>query len=293
MQQPLLSIITINYNNAKGLEQTLASVDVQTSKDFEHIIVDGASTDGSVEIIKKHDDGRVRRIWVSEKDSGIYNAMNKGIRMAHGRYLQFLNSGDFLVDSFVVDKMLKALVADNFPPILYGNLINITKKGRYVRNRNAAGNYVSAWTMYHGALTHASAYIEQTLFEKFGLYDENLRIVSDWKWYFEVMYNGGIQPVYADLDVVFFNLSGISETNHELNASERRKVIEELLPPMVLADYDSKKSDLFDMAIINRHPVAKKLQGLLIRFLRFQEKIKQRKASMVLAKEISKGKTNV
>ena len=79
----------VTYADPEGLEQTLASVDVQTSKDFEHIIVDGASTDGSVEIIKKHDDGRVRRIWVSEKDSGIYNAMNKGIRMAHGRYLQY------------------------------------------------------------------------------------------------------------------------------------------------------------------------------------------------------------
>lgn len=293
MQQPLLSIITINYNNAEGLEKTLASVDIQISKDFEHIIVDGASTDGSVDVIKKHDNGCIYRTWVSEKDCGIYNAMNKGIRMAHGRYLQFLNSGDFLVNASVVDKMLQVLVAYNFPPILYGNLINITQKRRFVRNRNAAGNYVSAWTMYHGALTHASAYIEKNLFDKFGFYDENLRIVSDWKWYFEVLYNGGIQPVYADLDVVFFNLSGISETNHELNASERRKVIEELLPPMVLADYDSKKSDLFDMAVINRHPAAKKLQGLLIRILRFQEKIKQRIASLVLAKELDKGKTKV
>ena len=86
------SIITVNYNNKNGLEMTIKSVLGQTCKDFEYIIIDGGSTDGSVEVIKKY----ASRIdyWVSEPDKGVYNAMNKGIRKATGDYLNFMNSGD-------------------------------------------------------------------------------------------------------------------------------------------------------------------------------------------------------
>lgn len=128
MQNPLISIITINYDNAEGLDKTLASVNCQTSDEFEHIIVDGGSTDNSVEVIKHYDNGNIPRTWISEKDSGIYNAMNKGIRMAHGQYLQFLNSGDYLVDKDVILRISDALRRKDFPEILYGNLIAITKK---------------------------------------------------------------------------------------------------------------------------------------------------------------------
>ena len=124
-----LSIITINYNNAEGLRKTLASVASQTYPHIEHIIVDGGSKDGSVEILEAYPQPLPKRrgeitggkfptqnpahkvIWVSEKDNGIYNAMNKGIRMATGDYIQILNSGDILAAPDVTDRMMAALEA--------------------------------------------------------------------------------------------------------------------------------------------------------------------------------------
>ena len=103
-----LSIITINRNNAAGLRDTMQSVVSQTSRDFEYIVVDGASTDGSVEVIKElaplFGDGLK---WLSEPDNGIFSAMNKGIRMAEGTYCLFLNSGDSLYNSQVVDEFVQ------------------------------------------------------------------------------------------------------------------------------------------------------------------------------------------
>ena len=90
-----ISIITINYNNCEGLRRTIESVVNQTCRDFEYIIIDGGSTDGSVDVIKRYADNI--DYWVSEPDKGIYNAMNKGIRMATGDYVQILNSGDMFV----------------------------------------------------------------------------------------------------------------------------------------------------------------------------------------------------
>ena len=119
-----LSIITINRNNATGLKKTMQSVAAQTYKDFEYIVVDGASTDGSVDVIKKYEQQFVYLKWVSEPDLGIYNAMNKGIRMASGDYIQILNSGDIFAASDVTERMLAALGKQKKgADILYGNMI--------------------------------------------------------------------------------------------------------------------------------------------------------------------------
>ena len=103
-----LSIITINLNNAEGLRKTMLSVINQTCKEFEYVVVDGASTDGSMDVMRdcfSCADNRLSVKWISEPDSGIYNAMNKGIRMSTGKYLLFLNSGDWLVDANVVKEL--------------------------------------------------------------------------------------------------------------------------------------------------------------------------------------------
>ena len=124
-----LSIITINYNNADGLRKTLVSVVAQTYPDIEHIVIDGGSTDGSVEVIKdyvnqfKIDDRRLKIDWVSEKDNGIYHAMNKGIRKASGEYIQILNSGDKLAAPDVTERMVAAVEKAEYPELLYGNMI--------------------------------------------------------------------------------------------------------------------------------------------------------------------------
>ncbi|MBO8446760.1 MAG: glycosyltransferase [Bacteroidetes bacterium] len=288
MQNHLISIITINYNNAEGLNKTLASVNCQTSDEFEHIIVDGGSTDNSVDIIKRYENDRISRTWISEKDSGIYNAMNKGIRMAHGQYVQFLNSGDYLVDKYVISRMSDALRRKDYPDILYGNIIVITKKGRLSRNKGVQGKYVTPWMMYQGAIPHSSAYIKRELFDRYGMYDENMKIVSDWEWYFEVTYYHGIHPKHEDTDVSCFNSDGISETNHELNAKERRQVIERIMPPQVLPDYDRWKTLLLKQTAINRHPFAVKFQNALLCIINIAEKIQLRRNSRKLKREFKK-----
>lgn len=256
-----LSIITINRNNASGLEKTLKSVAAQTCKDFEHIIIDGASTDDSVEVIKHYvestnnpspDTHHHQIMWISEPDKGIYNAMNKGIRMASGDYIQILNSGDSLFDEHVVERMLTALEEKKCPEIIYGNMIKQWPDGR-TRCDCCEQGKLTMLSFYHGTLNHDSAYIRRSLFEKFGYYDENLKIVSDWEWYLKAIPLGGVQPVYVDLNVTIFDMTGVSESNTAYWKVERRPVLEREVPPMILADYDRYADDMRMMDRINRH----------------------------------------
>lgn len=419
-----LSIITINYNNAEGLRKTLASVAAQTYRDIEHIIIDGGSTDGSVDIIREYEkaypqplperrgeepthdtfasvwgahtadstqydllkanaeknrknpteaesilwdmlkgnniglhfrrqhiildyivdficiekglvielDGgyhndpeqkeyderrtahlqqlgytelrfaneelltnpdaviaRIKEvaislpslqgrggerliIWTSEPDKGIYNAMNKGIEIALGRrivnadhttssnslndnrstlneslcdYIQILNSGDILASPDVTERMMNALhsfirstLNDKIDvPILYGNMIKKDYTTGKILGKSRETEY-SLRQYFSSTMNHDCCYFRRDLFETYGLYDESLKIVSDWKWFMQVIGLGKVKPIYVNIDVTIFDASGISESNLELRNKERRHVLEEVLPPTILADYD-------------------------------------------------------
>lgn len=264
-----LSIITINRNNAAGLRRTLASVAAQTYPNIEHIIIDGASTDGSVEVIREYDntikqqrcvtiDQSTTQVkWLSEPDRGIYNAMNKGIRKATGDYVQILNSGDILAANDVTERMFVALdslnaqhstLNEDAVSILYGNMIKKDYTTGKILGKSGAVEY-SLRNYYSGTMNHDCCYFRRDLFETYGLYDENLKIVSDWKWFLQTIGLGHVQPVYVDIDVTIFDASGISETNLSLRNQERRQVLEEILPPAILADYDAHA---FEMEQIKR-----------------------------------------
>lgn len=254
-----LSIITINYNNAEGLRKTLASVASQTYADIEHIIVDGGSTDGSVDIIRDYSQSPIANTheicWISEKDKGIYNAMNKGILMATGEYIQILNSGDILFDANVTQQIIERLdqissLREEKIGILYGNMTKVNAAGQVV-GKSGYTEY-SLRQFYSSTLNHDCAYIRKDLFEEYGLYDENLKIVSDWKWYLQAIGLGRVKPEYVDIDVTIFDDGGISETNLTLRNAERRKVLEELLPPAVLWDYDTHAFEMEQMKRLRR-----------------------------------------
>lgn len=300
-----LSIITINYNNASGLRKTLASVASQTYPNVEHIIVDGGSTDGSIDVIRDYENtikqsvtinqSSIQVKWVSEPDNGIYNAMNKGIEIALGKrvvnafnrseqredkhseadrpegtgaenkelcdYIQILNSGDILAAPDVTERMVAALrqiddrcIDDRLTsvPILYGNMIKQWPDGRRAQDKCEAG-HLSMLSFYHGTLNHDCAYIKRDLFDKFGLYDENLKIVSDWKWYLQAIPLGGITPIYVDIDVTIFDMTGVSESNTAFWKVERRPVLEALIPPMILADYDKYCEDMRMVDRLRKH----------------------------------------
>lgn len=285
-----LSIITINFNNAEGLERTLNSVLTQTYGEIEHIIVDGASTDNSVDVIKEYvqrvnseerivNSGRTI-VWTSEPDKGIYNAMNKGIEIAFGKrivnalnrserredknkelpdYIQILNSGDMLAAPDVTERMIDALRngangengANGGVEILYGNMIKKDYGTGKVIGKSREVEY-SLRNYYSGTMNHDCCYFRRDLFETYGLYDENLKIVSDWKWFLQAIGLGHVKPEYVDIDVTIFDASGISETNLALRNQERRQVLEELLPPAILADYDAHAFEIEQMNRLRR-----------------------------------------
>ena len=241
-----LSIITINYNNVAGLEKTLQSVDMQTCNDFEHVIIDGGSTDGSAEIIKAYAEKSQHPIkWVSERDNGIYNAMNKGIRMASGDYIQILNSGDMLYNYTIEEQMFAAIENYGNPPILYGNMIKQWTNGRQLIDV-CRGNYANTetgeveWTLYdfiYGTINHDPTFVRHDLFDKYGLYDENLKICSDWKWFVSAVVFGAEKVFYTNLNVTIFDMTGVSETNITFREEERKTELRKMFPEAVLKDY--------------------------------------------------------
>ena len=272
-----LSIITINRNNAAGLEKTMHSVAVQTYKEFEYIVVDGASTDGSVEVIEKLEAEFVHLKWVSEPDSGIYNAMNKGIRMATGEYIQILNSADCLATDDVIERMCAELERQGRPSILYGNMVKCFPDGHKMVDKCFAGQEITMLGMFTGTLNHDPAYIRRELFEKYGYYDESLKIVSDWKWYLQAIIMGGEKPQYVDMGVTLFDMTGISETNKELDKTERKQVLEQLFPKTILADYARFAFPIDQIKRLQRHPWAYKLVWFFERCLFKWEKVKRKK----------------
>ena len=277
-----LTIITINRNNADGLDKTMQSVASQNADDFEYVVVDGASTDGSVAVIRRFAEQFGNQLkWISEPDNGIYNAMNKGIKMATGAYVQFLNSGDCLASEDVVARMSDVVEKNGGPSIIYGNMLKDLANGHRFRDRCFAGQDITFLGFYTGTLNHSPTFIKRELFDRYGLYDEGLKIVSDWKWFLQAIILGEEKPVYSDIDVSVFDMTGISETNQGLVKEERKKVLEKLLPRTVLADYEKYNYSIYQVKRLQRHPWAYKLVWFLERCLFKLEKMSNKlKASV-------------
>jgi len=228
-----ISIITANRNNAEGLERTIKSVVSQGYTNYEFIVIDGDSTDSSVDIIRKYSE--YISYWVSEKDSGVFNAMNKGIKVATGDYCYFLNSADTLVDSNTLKNLFenKTYTA----PFINGNQINDYGTGQ--DKIKALHRPVTLFDFYRGTIKHQATFIRRDLFDKYGLYDEELKIISDWKFFLITIGLHNEQPVFVEEDIVIFEWFGMS-TNveyHQKQQEERLKVLQECLPESILADY--------------------------------------------------------
>ena len=200
-----LSIITINRNNAAGLKKTVESVVTQTYNDFEYIIIDGASTDGSVEVIQEFADKI--SFWVSEPDKGVYNAMNKGILKANGEYLLFLNSGDWLRnDSVISDFVLNEFSQD----IVYGDVYLVTSDLIKI-HKSIPTNDVDIDFFFHGGtFPHQSSFIKRHLFQAYGLYNENRQIMSDREFFMQVVFLHRCSFIHWEYIVAYYDCNGIS-----------------------------------------------------------------------------------
>lgn len=208
-----LSIITINYNNADGLRKTMESVFAQTCKEFEYIVVDGASSDGSVNVIKeyvqkaKSQELRVKSVfWVSEPDTGIYNAMNKGLKMAHGEYTLMLNSGDFLIDEHVIEHIIPELHTED---MIQGNTIE-EYSNTIIRNRGYARSDISFLDVMGANFLHQATFIKLSTMEQFGYYDESYRKGSDTYFFITALGLGNATYRYVDIDITNFDVNGIT-----------------------------------------------------------------------------------
>lgn len=200
-----LSIITINFNDREGLDKTIQSVISQTFTDFEYIVIDGASTDGSVDVIKKY--AAKLTHWVSEPDTGIYNAMNKGTRMAQGEYCLYLNSGDFLAADDVLEKAFSYNFTED---IVCCNCLDFDDKHEWLK---VPPKNISLFTFIGGSLPHPTSFIKRSLLNRLEGYNESYRIMSDWCFFLDAMIIH--QCSYRTLDVLLtrFNCYGISSTS--------------------------------------------------------------------------------
>lgn len=232
IDNPKLSIITINYNNGVGLLQTIQSVLAQTVQDFEYIIIDGNSSDESKLIIEQH--ANKLTAWVSEPDRGIYHAMNKGIQQASGTFLLFLNSGDMLKDNSALERASCHL---NEADIVYSDLEVITDQGSHIQKHY---DRLSFQYFLKASLPHPASFIKKSLFVRHGLYDESLKICADWKFFTEVICRQNAS--YKHIDDVWSThfANGISslKENRSLILEERRRYLNEAFS-VFMSDYQT------------------------------------------------------
>lgn len=230
-----LSIITINYNNLDGLRKTIDSVINQTWQDFEWIIVDGGSTDGSKELIEETVKACAKiTFWCSEPDKGVYNAMNKGIVQAHGEYMNFMNSGDTFYDELVLEKVFKE---PHEADVLYGQWYWCSSEKEihacYEKEANIG-------TFYIHNICHQAMFIRSSILHEDG-YDESLRLYSDWARWMKLACNGG---TFESLPILIcrFALGGLSGQDPAL-AERETAIIRNIPPHNILGLLDSYRNN--------------------------------------------------
>lgn len=216
-----LSIITINLNNSPGLCRTIESVIKQTFSDYEYVVIDGGSTDGSLEVLKEYS----KRItyWISESDSGIYDAMNKGINYSTGEFVCFLNSGDLYVSKYSIEIMMNEIHSSK-AEIFFGNLLLFETNSKKINLINIAPIHDKS-DLLKNFLAHPSTFYRRRLFNEVGLFNINYRIASDVDWYLNALIKH--KSSFSQINYspsVFFN-DGISVSNKKSLITEYKEVV--------------------------------------------------------------------
>ena len=219
----ILSIITINYNDKEGLHKTIDSVIKQKTKTFEWIIIDGGSNDGSKELLQEY--AAHFDYWCSEPDKGIYNAINKGIRKAHGDYCLFLNSGDCLHDENVITKISPELDGTDF---VYGDTWFVNKQGELVKSKISPDILTKYYLTCLNTPNHQSTFIKTSLLKQ-RPYDESLKIVADWEQLFYEIFFNKKSYKHINITIADFMLGGVSSTHTKIFHREVNTVLHKYL----------------------------------------------------------------
>lgn len=248
-----ITIITINYNNLKGLKTTFESVKNQTYQAFEYIVIDGGSTDGSLTFLEKHSSDI--NYWISEPDNGVYNAMNKGIQKATGEYVLFLNSGDHFYNSKVLEQNHDQV---NTYDIIYFNQYVIGKTKKFLKEYPEKLSFAY---FLKDNLPHQASFIKKALFDKVGIFDENFKIISDWKFFIDSVCRFNVSYKYVNKTLTTFYQDGIS------SLAENIKVINEEKQKILQSSYLPYMQDLENlleyMTVINNLRKSRKIKWLI------------------------------
>ncbi len=206
-----ISVITATFNSGKTLRDTIESVLRQTYRDIEYIIVDGASRDDTLDIIREYEPGFGGRMrWISEPDRGIYDAMNKGIGMATGAVVGLLNSDDFYTDECVLERVAAEIMDVDavYGDIHYVDDGDLTKCVRYYSSKG-----FRRWKMRMGFMpAHPSFYCRRTVYTRFGLFDTDFRVAADFEQLLRLIYLERIHTRYIPMDFVTMRTGGASSS---------------------------------------------------------------------------------
>lgn len=221
-----LTIITINYNNNIGLIKTIESVINQTWTDFEFIIIDGGSTDESLATIRKYE--KHINYWVSEKDRGIYDALNKGIQLARGTYVNFMNSGDFFFNNTILEEIhhkFKESIG-----VLYGDSFYFNQEG-YDRVEKTPSQ-LSFSHFFNSGINHQASFIKRELFFKYFMYNIEYKICSDWEFFIYVLCKKNETYEHLQKTICYYDFSGISAVSENLHLyyQERELIMKKHFP---------------------------------------------------------------
>ena len=216
-----ISVITVAYNSAKTIADTLDAVAVQTHTDIEHLIIDGASKDGTVEIVRSHANPQIRLI--SEPDKGIYDAMNKGLAQATGDVVGFLNSDDFYADAAVLAKIASAF-QDLAVDACYADLFYVSQDNsrvvRYWKSKPfAKGGFARGWCP-----AHPTFYVRRSVVERLGLFDQSYKLAADAEFMMRYLERGQVRAAYIPHVLVRMRLGGASNQSWK-NISQQNKEI--------------------------------------------------------------------
>ncbi|MGK0376612.1 MAG: glycosyltransferase involved in cell wall biosynthesis [Patiriisocius sp.] len=245
-----LSVITVSLNNVDGLQKTMKSLLSQTWDDWEYIVIDGGSNDGSKEIIEESANGDKRLShWVSEKDDGIFNAMNKGVKVSTGDYLLFLNSGDYLN----ADNVLEEVFEGNQPKYTQDFICArcaVSNNGVVEFITNPPQN-LTFKDFFNTTLAHQSTFIKRELFQRYGLYREDLKLKSDWEFFVRTIILNKCTTISIGVILTDYNLDGVSSliSNKIRQKEEMEKIYEETVLSKFIADYISYNETLKGMKV--------------------------------------------
>jgi glycosyltransferase involved in cell wall biosynthesis len=201
-----ISIITVNYNDREGLKKTIESVINQTWQDFEFIVIDGGSTDGGTAVIEQFKDKI--DYWISEPDTGVYHALNKGIKVSTGDFLIFMNSGDTFHDNNVLEVVASQLVSNI--DIYYGNNYKVKANGS--KSLKTYPERLDFSFFYNSNLNHQSTFIRRSLFEKYFYYNEDYKILSDWEFFICTICKENVPYKYLNTVICNYDFTGMSST---------------------------------------------------------------------------------